>query len=294
MEEKTLNESTLSPIQSTRCKDLFVGPNYEVIKTSVKNQILDTLYNWLKKMGYDYEKVITSIRIEGSSIGFQYEATSDIDVSIISTLSDSEVDKLWKLLPNGQKVKGTEMPINYYLLRSNETETENTTSDIYDLLNDTFTKKTELKDIKRKIPFSYVIEIAKFFTAGVDDRINELEADKTELDFLKKLTKEEISEEERADLIAKKEMEIKADLDSLYVAHCMLKSLRHQAFGKKGKEDGWYPIPIIIELKDTEKYDDPNHSVSNTVYKMVFDKLNYEEKLKPYLDLREKMLLKSK
>lgn len=291
MENETLNESTLSPIQPTRCKDLFMGPNYEIIKSSVKNQILDNLYNWLKKMGYDYEKVITSVRIEGSSIGFQYEKTSDIDVSIISTIPDNEIDKLWKILPNGQNVKDTEMPINYYMLRSHETNTEKNTADIYDLLSDQWIKKTDVKDIKRKIPFNYVIEIAKFFTAGIDDRINELEADRAELEFLNKLTEKEIEKEEKEELISKKETEIKADLDAIYVAHCMLKSLRHQAFGKKGEEDGWYPIPIIMELKDTEKYDDPNNSVSNLVYKMI-ETLGYFKKLEEYEKEREKLLKK--
>lgn len=288
MEKETLNESTLDPIQKTRCKDLFIGPEYDTIKSSVKSQILDNLYNWLKKMGYDYEQVITSVRIEGSSIGFQYTPTSDIDVSIISSIPDNEIDKLWKLLPNGQCVKGTEMPINYYMLRSNETDTDKATTDIYDLLNDKFTKQTPLEEIKREIPYSYVIEIAKFFTAGIDDRINELEADKTELEFLKKLTDKEIKEEEKKDLIARKETEIKADLDSIYVAHCMLKSLRHQAYGKKGEGDGWYPIPIILELKDTEKFDDPNHSISNLVYKMI-EQLGYFKKLEDLEKEREKL-----
>ena len=288
MEKETLNESTLDPIQKTRCKDLFIGPEYETIKSSVKSQILDNLYNLLKKMGYDYEQVITSVRIEGSSIGFQYTPTSDIDVSIISSIPDNEIDKLWKLLPNGQCVKGTEMPINYYMLRSNETDTDKATTDIYDLLNDKFTKQTPLEEIKREIPYSYVIEVAKFFTAGIDDRINELEADKTELEFLKKLTDKEIKEEEKKDLIARKETEIKADLDSIYVAHCMLKSLRHQAYGKKGEGDGWYPIPIILELKDTEKFDDPNHSISNLVYKMI-EQLGYFKKLEELEKEREKL-----
>jgi hypothetical protein len=149
-------------------------------------------------------------------------------------------------------------------------------------------KQTPIEEIKRKIPFNYVIEIAKFFTAGVDDRINELEADKTELEFLNKLTEKEISKEEKADLISKKETEIKADLDAIYIAHCMLKSLRHQAYGKKGDDNGWYPIPIIIELKDTEKYDDPNNSISNLVYKMV-EQLGYFKKLEELEKEREKL-----
>lgn len=286
---KNLTENILDPIQKTRCKDLFLAPNYEVIKTSVKNQILDNFYNWFKKMGYDYEKDITQIRIEGSSVGFQYGATSDVDVSIITTLKDSEIEKIRKLLPNGVNVKNTTMPINYYLLRVEEANAFNTTTDIYDLLSDTFIKKTPLSEIKRKVPFSYVIEVTKFFTSGVDNRINELEADKAELEFLEKLSDAEIEEEEKKKLIAQKETEIKADLDSLYVAHCMLKSLRHQAYGKRTENDGWYPIPVILELKDTEKYDDPNNSISNSVYKCV-EKLGYFKKLEKYEKEREKYI----
>ena len=282
----TICESTLDPVQKIRCPEIFIGPEYETIKTKVKNQILDTLYKWLKKMGYDYEEVITSVRIEGSSVGFQYTETSDIDVSIISKIPDSEINNLWKILPNGNNVEGTTMPINYYMLRSNETDTDKATSDIYDLLNDTWIKQSKLEDIKREIPFSYIIEMAKFFTAGVDDRINEYEADNTELDFLKKLTEVEIDKDEKARLISQKEEEIKADLDSIYVAHCMLKSLRHQAYGKKGEDDGWYPV--IIDVKDTGKYDDPNHSCANLIYKAI-EKLGYFEKLEKYEKLREQL-----
>lgn len=284
-----INESTLDPIQETRCKALFIGPDYKVLKTKVKNQILDTLYKWLKKMGYDYEKVIKQVRIEGSSIGFQWTKTSDIDVSIITSIPDKEIDKLWSILPNGQNVEGTTMPINYYMLRSTETKTENATQDMYDVLEDKWLKQSDRDKIKREIPFSYVIEIAKFFTAGVDDRINELESDKTELKYLKDLTKMEITPDEQKKLISQKEQEIKADLDSIYIAHCMLKSLRHQAYGKKGANDGWYPV--IIDLEDPEEYDDPNHSVSNLVYKAI-EKLGYFEKLEKYEFERSKLIKK--
>lgn len=281
-------ESTLDPIQTHRCSELFIAPDFSVIKTKVKNQIVDNLYKWLKKMGYDYEKVITSIRIEGSSMGFQYTKDSDIDVSIISSIPDNEISKIWTLLPNGTNIEGTNHSINYYLLRSTETNTDKATQDIYDLLNDNWIKKSDVEDIKKDIPFSYVIEVAKFFTSGVDDRINELEADKTELENLKSLTEIEIKKDEKERLISQKETEIKSDLDSLYVAHCMLKSLRHTAYGTKGKDDGWYPIPLIIKLEDTQKYDDPNHSLSNLTYKMI-EKLGYFDKLDKYEKEREKL-----
>ena len=282
-----INESTLDPIQETRCKDLFIGPEYKVIKSKVKNQILDTIYKWLKKMGYDYEEVVKQIRIEGSSIGFQYTKESDIDVSLVTTLKNSEVDKIWKLLPNGQNVEGTTMPINYYMLRPGEEKSEDATQDMYDLLNDKWLKESKKEDVKREIPFSYVIEIAKFFTSGVDDRINEYEADNTELNYLKSLTEAEIQEDEQKKLIAQKEQEIKSDLDSIYIAHCMLKSLRHQAYGKKEEPGtGWYPV--VIDIKDPEEFNDPNHSIANLVYKAV-EKLGYFEKLDKYEKEREKL-----
>lgn len=282
-----INESTLDPIQETRCKDLFIGPEYKVLKSKVKNQILDILYKWLKKMGYDYEKVIKQIRIEGSSIGFQYTKTSDIDVSIISTLPNKEIDNIWKLLPNGQNVTGTTMPINYYMLRPGEEKSEDATQDMYDVLKDEWLKQSKFEEIKREVPFSYVIEIAKFFTAGVDDRINEYEADNTELKYLKSLTKAEIKPDEQKELIAQKEQEIKADLDSIYIAHCMLKSLRHQAYGKKEQPGtGWYPV--IIDIKEPEEFNDPNHSIANLVYKAI-EKLGYFEKLEKYEYERDKL-----
>lgn len=281
-----ISESVIDPIQPTRCKDLFIAPEYQVLKSRVKNQILDILYKWLKKMGFDYEHVIREIRIEGSSIGFQYTPTSDIDVSVISDIPDEKISEIWKILPNGTNVDGTTMPINYYLLRSNETDTKDTTADIYDILNDKWLKQTPLEEVKKNIPYSYVIEVAKFFTAGVDDRINEYEADKNELEYLKSLTKIEISDDDKADLIARKETEIKSDLDAIYFAHCMLKAIRHQAFGKKGVSEGWYPV--IIDIKEPKEYDDPNSSLSNRCYKII-EKLGYFEKLEKYEKEREKL-----
>lgn len=293
--EKTISESVIDAIQPHRCAVLFIAPDYEVLKTKVKNQILDTLYKWLNKMGYDYEQVITSVRIEGSSVGFQYGKDSDVDVSVITNLPDNEVNKIWTLLPNGNNVEGSTMPINYYLLRSHETDTKDTTTDIYDVLEDKWIKQTPLEEIKKNIPFSYVLEVAKFFTAGVDDRINEYEADKTELEYLKSLTEIEISKDDKAKEIARKEEEIKSDLDAIYFAHCCLKAIRHQAYGKKdGSLEGWYPV--IIDIKEPEHFNDPNNSLSNRVYKTI-EKLGYFEKLEKYeaerTKLRESSLKKS-
>ena len=277
MENETLNESILDPVQQTRCKDLFIGPDYQVLQTKVKNQILDSIYKWLEKMGYPYEEHVRSIHIIGSSVGWQYTNTSDIDVSIETDIDPAKIKQIWKLLPNGQLLK--EHPVNYYLTSDlkDVTESENA----YDVLKDVWVKKQNKEDLKKHIPFGYVMEITKFFLSGVDDRIQEYEADKLELDYLNSVSKDDgIDDQEKQKLIAQKETELKADLDSIYIAHLMLKGFRNQAF-----RDG-HAADLIIDIKSKG-----NSSINNTIYKMV-EKMGYFEKLEKYEKEREKLLKK--
>lgn len=277
MENETLNENILDPVTQTRCKDLFIGPDYQVLQTKVKNQILDPIYKWLEKMGYPYEEHVRSIHIIGSSVGWQYTNTSDIDVSIETDIDPAKIKQIWKLLPNGQLLK--EHPVNYYLTSDlkDVSESENA----YDVLKDVWVKKQNKEDIEKRVPFSYIMEITKFFLSGVDDRIQEYEADKVELDYLNSVSKDDgVDEQEKQKLVAQKETELKADLDSIYIAHLMLKGFRNQAF-----RDG-HAADLIIDIKSKG-----NSSINNTIYKMV-EKMGYFEKLEKYEKEREKLLKK--
>ena len=275
--ENEILENVLDPVTQTRCKDLFIGPDYQVLQTKVKNQILDPIYKWLEKMGYPYEEHVRSIHIIGSSVGWQYTNTSDIDVSIETDIDPAKIKQIWKLLPNGQLLK--EHPVNYYLTSDlkDVSESENA----YDVLKDVWVKKQNKEDIEKRVPFSYIMEITKFFLSGVDDRIQEYEADKVELDYLNSVSKDDgVDEQEKQKLIAQKETEIKADLDSIYIAHLMLKGFRNQAF-----RDG-HAADLIIDIKSKG-----NSSINNTIYKMV-EKMGYFEKLEKYEKEREKLLKK--
>ena len=275
--ENEILENVLDPVTQTRCKDLFIGPDYQVLQTKVKNQILDPIYKWLEKMGYPYEEHVRSIHIIGSSVGWQYTNTSDIDVSIETDIDPAKIKQIWKLLPNGQLLK--EHPVNYYLTSDlkDVSESENA----YDVLKDTWVKKQNKEDIEKRVPFSYIMEITKFFLSGVDDRIQEYEADKVELDYLNSVSKDDgVDDQEKQKLIAQKETELKADLDSIYIAHLMLKGFRNQAF-----RDG-HAADLIIDIKSKG-----NSSINNTIYKMV-EKMGYFEKLEKYEKEREKLLKK--
>lgn len=273
---ETLNENILDPIQPTRCKELFLSPDYQTLQTKVKNQILDPIYKWLEKYGYPYEQHVRSIHIIGSSVGWQYTEASDIDVSIETDIPPEKIKQIWMQLPNGNLLG--KHPVNYYLTSDlkDVTESENA----YDVLKDVWVKKQSKEDLKKHIPFNYVMEIAKFFLSGVDDRIQEYEADKVELDYLKSVTKDDgMDENEIQTLITQKETELKADLDAINVAHQMLKGFRHRAFNS---EDGGESLILNIETK-------ANGSINNLIYKMIFDKLKYDEKLEKYEKIREQI-----
>lgn len=271
---ETLNENILDPIQPTRCKELFLSPDYQTLQTKVKNQILDPIYKWLEKYGYPYEQHVRSIHIIGSSVGWQYTEASDIDVSIETDIPPEKIKQIWMQLPNGNLLG--KHPVNYYLTSDlkDVTESENA----YDVLKDVWVKKQSKEDLKKHIPFNYVMEIAKFFLSGIDDRIQEYEADKVELDYLKSVTKDDgMDENEIQTLITQKETELKADLDAINVAHQMLKSFRWQAF------QGDNPTQLLVDIKTKA-----NGSINNLLYKMV-EKMGYFEKLEKYEKLRKEI-----
>lgn len=268
-------ENILDPVQPTRCKDLFLSPDYQVLQTKIKNSILDPIYKWLEKYGYPYEEHVRSIHIIGSSVGWQYTDSSDIDVSIETDIPAETIKKIWKQLPNGNLLK--KHPVNYYLTTDLKdiTDSEN----VYDVLKDTWVKKQNKDELNKHIPFGYVMEIAKFFMSGVDDRIQEYEADKVELDYLKVAGKDDgLNEEEKNKLISLKENELKADLDAINVAHQMLKAFRWQAF------QGNNPTELMVDIKIKA-----NDSINNLIYKMI-EKMGYFDKLEKYENLRKRQL----
>lgn len=279
MENEILNENILDPVQETRCKDLFLSPDYQTLQSKVKSQILDPIYKWLEKYGYPYEEHVRSVHIIGSSVGWQYTDSSDIDVSIETDIPAETIKKIWKQLPNGNLLG--KHPVNYYL--TSDLKDVSDSENAYDVLQDTWIKKQNKEELKKHIPFSYTMEIAKFFLSGVDDRIQEYETDKVELEYLKAAGKDDgISDEERNKLISLKENELKADLDAINVAHQMLKAFRWQAF------QGNNPTELIIDIKTKA-----NGSVNNLIYKCV-EKMGYFDKLKKYEDLRKDELKKNK
>jgi len=269
-----LGESVLDPIREKLDLDVWTKDE-EHMQPKHRKFILDNLEKWLKKMEVDKEP--TKISVIGSITTFQYSENADIDVNVVIDLTDEEFKELKKFLPNGKNLPGTKHPINYYVDKKAEANLKDRPS-IYDLKNDKWEKKPETKDIK--IPYAYVMEIAKFFMAGVDNRISEYERDKHELELYKSYLEDasvKIDSDELQAAISIKESEILADLDALYIALKLVKGFRGKAYEKDYEPD----FLISVEIQDAD------FSVNNLVYKTI-ERFGYLDKLQKYKKIREK------
>lgn len=269
---KYILESILDPIHKNLSNEIF--NSNEELKPDVLDYILETFMNWWGALGYEVDS-IDNIIIIGSMIGYQYADNSDIDVNIQVSISNNEIKEIIRLLPNGNLLPNTDHPINYYLTKDSK-NVENA-DNAYDLLSNKWIKKPE--KINVNIPYNYVLEVAKLFMDAIDLRVNEYKRDKQELkmykDFLNDETLE-VNKDEINDMLALKETELIADLDSLYVAYKMIKSFRHEAF-----DEEFEPYFLInIEIAN------PNFSVNNMVYK-ILENFGYLKKLEEYIAKRK-------
>jgi hypothetical protein len=270
-----IQESVLDPVHEVLAQDVW-NNNNKLYKKHRKF-ILDNLKSWLEKMGIEEEP--ENVTIIGSITTYQYSDTSDIDVNVVLDIPENKIDELLDYLPNGQNLPDTKHPVNYYIAKDAGENVKKKDS-AYDVLNDKWIKKPKVKDVK--YPYSYVLEIAKFFMDGIDERIAEYERDKVELDLYKSYLKDEHIQSGKEDIqeaIDQKELELKADLDAIFVGLKLMKGFRKEAF----EED--YEPDFIIDIQMPNR----DFSVNNLVYKTL-ERFGYLEKLNKYKKIRKEYL----
>jgi predicted nucleotidyltransferase len=273
-----ISESLLDPIQKDLCPDLW--NNQDQLKKEVKDFIMSNFEKWQKVIKRELE--VKSITIMGSLATYQYSESSDLDVHIEVELSDKEINEIFPTLPKITLLK-TKHPVEYFLTKDYDNVEKSEVA--YDLLKDKWVKKPKKTNVS--IPYTYIIEIAKFFMAGIEDRAAQYERDKVELSLYKSYLEDEEmqSDKERFQkAIEQKEADIRADLDALFVARHLCKAFRHEAYEKK---DNTYMPDFYIKFETSN----PNLSINNLVYKML-DKFGYLDRLNKYADIRAKLLEK--
>ena len=271
--ESVITESILDPVNVTRCREIF--DENDVMKPEVVKFIEDSFNTWVKLLNPDLRIFkVKGFKAIGSSTGFQYTDTSDLDVQVFIEMIDGhEFDDIWelvKLLPNGHNVPGTQHPVNYFFIDENNPTAENKYENLYNLDTGKWEKQTPAS--KSEIPVLYVREISRLFTDAFDLLIGRYVRDMQYLKDALNLdsTKQDISEKERKETVDKCTTQVRADIDSMRLADKLIHGFRLQAY-----DDNNF-FHISINYMDD---DDPRKSMNEAIYKTL-DKFEYREKLK--------------
>lgn len=260
---KMLEENALDPKRKILSQDIWNSKS--ILFPKVRDQLLKDFFDWVDKLGMD-RKRFSDFHILGSITGYQYNDKSDIDVQVMSDLSVEEIRKVYPVLPKNIRVK--DHPVNYYIVNASNDDLKKADG-VYNILKEKWEKKVENDD--SQINYSYVLEVSRFFMAGLDNRINEYERDIQTRDFIKNALKDPLTAPEKERLekeLVNVENEIIADVDSVKLAYKIVKGFRNEAFKDEGKG-----IYISIEAKSA------NHSLNNLIYKTL-ENFGYYDKIR--------------
>lgn len=278
-----LTESILDPINNTRCKEIF--DDKEIMKPEVVKFIKDSFELWVKQLNPDMRifKVI-GYKCIGSSTGFQYTDSSDLDVQVIvEMLPGHDFDEIWnlvKILPNGNNVPGTNHPVNYFFVDVKNPTDHKKVENLYNIDTKVWEKQTPAAE--NEVPVLYVREISRLFTDSLDLLMGRYDRDIQYLEEATHLnpTIQSISENEKQEAIDKCITQVRADLDSMKLADKLIHGFRLQAY-----DDNNF-FHISINYMDDN---DPRRSMNEAIYKTL-DKFQYREKLREKINEGQKLL----
>ena len=257
-------ESVLDPINKIRCPEIF--DKNDMMRPKVRAFINGMVDKFKEHVNFPLN--IRNIYMIGSSTGYQYSLTSDIDIEIELGIEAKQKWDIIPIVPKGTFLPGTQKPLNIFILCKDESYDFDKAENVYDIINNKWLKKTDKKDLE--IPYQYIRDLASFFMNGCDLSISNYEKDVRELDEYIALDpeKQEISVKEKFEAIDRKLIDVKNDVDQMKMAHHVI-----FAFENEGYEGN--PFKISIQGIDDP---DPRYSINNLVYKML-DKHGYNEKM---------------
>ncbi len=241
------------------------------LKKEVKEYIINKLFRFFEVNNILYpRKWIKNMYLIGSIGTFQYKETSDIDVNflvdykvfrefnkVFINYSDEEIHKyLITLIAkiNGENLRGTLHPLNYYLLPPDRIQVVSEV--IYDIYNDVWIK-FKIKDTDWKKVISYYekyFPIALSWFQKIDLTFSELKRDIKDFNDLYNYFKKLKGEKKLRilDMLQKKKNEILADLRSLAKDYEIIRKEKKVKFEEMG-EEAQYSLENIL-YKFLEKY----------------------------------------
>jgi hypothetical protein len=267
-----LKESILDPVRDNLCNDIWRKED-KLLKPFVKEKILSIFYEWMKNLKID--KKPDAIKLVGSMAGYQYNDQSDIDINIEISLNKDRIERIRKLLPNGNLLSGTDHKINFYI--SNKTSSEEIFNGIYDVLKDKWIKKPRknTKDSSSGIHSYYkscldqAISWARKISLDLDE-INRHEIELKMYNYFFDNEEFKLDKDELKQYIQIKENNIKSSYDILKMNLHMLKSFRREPYNDIDRK-----FNSQIARNDIVN---PDFSLNNIIYK-ILEKFEYIDKI---------------
>lgn len=239
------------------------------LKANVKKQIFDIIKEYLN--GYE----IVQILLIGSNTGYQYNDETDVDIHIqVNDVSADELNDIYDGIPQ-VNVEGTDNPLQFYIHSDDEFGGKSGKGSYYDLMNDEWIEEPVKEN--ESIPYTYIIEIAKTFMSGFDNRMMEYDSDVMEQQLYKDYVGSITDEKEKQKVVSRIEFlddEIKADLDAIYTLYTMLYEYRRTGYDTESN----YDYLIVSGMG--------NKAIQNMVYK-ILEKFGYKKKVGQYLQKRK-------
>jgi len=266
IQNEVLTESILDPVRKERFKLVF--DDSDVMRPEVKEWLNEKIQQWKTGTGIEFE--MKDLRLYGSSTGYQYTDTTDIDLHVSTSLTPEQIKEIGKLVKLGNIFDNDKNPVTLFLLAAGETEDMRKYENLYDIDTDTWVKKADKNEYT--VPYGYILELSEFFMNAFDLSLSQYDRAKHEYKTYLALdpSKEEITEEEKKRVVDKALLDLKASYDRLRMGFSIMMS-----FVKEGYEEGRdFEIQIVY---NTAK--DPRLSVNNAVYKML-ERFEYHTKLK--------------
>jgi hypothetical protein len=263
-----LSESILDPIQKERAPFLF-GRD-EKLLPEAKRWIEEKLSEW--KSNLDFEIIHGDVKLYGSSSGYQYTDTSDVDLHVVADVSSDQLrNSTGRLVKLGFLNDNGKNEVTLFIIPDSEKEkliSPEKFENIYNVRTGEWEKKTEKGEYE--IPYPYIMELSEFFMNGFDLSLSDYERSKQEFIRYTELdpNKQEISEKEKNESVSKALTDLKASHDKLRMSLGILKSFLNE---------GYEGSPFRIHITYNEKKD-PRMSVNNAIYKML-EKFGYQKKV---------------
>lgn len=266
-----LHESIIDPEHPTLSPLVFDDADQPKLKSSVRDQILLKIAILAKSVDVaDYSLI-------GSILTKRYAEDSDIDVNVLVSASDDQMDKIRKIAVDlsGEFLTNTKHPINLHVLndKSDYDNANDSADGVFDISNNQFIRKPTEK------PF-HIEKYMKLFqdtVSRIDILKQELKDDIIDYDELKHFSKSDMQSLQKE--IQAKISEIENDAQGLVDLYDKIKDARAKGFAKP------------LSATDIREYGVKNRLPENVLYKLLERHLylNFLHKVKEIIGDDEKL-----